>query len=128
MKKKLPSIKKSLAGFICEEDAKVIDKTASKIAISASFIALNLAANIDDANAKGHKNHSNHNNHVFDKSSDPLLQHNDVKNTDEPITRSYTIEDDEAGVTETLDVEVPPKGVAVAHGNHFNHINGSGKS
>ena len=62
MKKELPKIKKSLKSFIVEEDAKVIDKTATKIAIMSSFASVGFLANVDDVNAKGHGSHTNHKN------------------------------------------------------------------
>lgn len=64
MKKELPKVKKSLKSFIIEEDAKVIDKTATKIAIMASFASVGFLANVDDVNAKGHGSHTNHKNEL----------------------------------------------------------------
>ncbi len=64
MVKKLPQLKRGLKDFILDEDAKVMDKAATKIAITSSFIAINMLANADEANAKGHKNHSQHQNRV----------------------------------------------------------------
>ena len=64
MKKELPKIKKSLKTFIMEDDAKVIDKTATKIAIMSSFTSLGFLANVDDVNAKGHGSHTNHKNEL----------------------------------------------------------------
>ena len=64
MKKELPKVKKSLKSFIVEEDAKVIDKTATKIAIMSTFTSIGFLANVDDVNAKGHGSHTNHKNEL----------------------------------------------------------------
>lgn len=109
MKKDLPKIKRGLKEFILDEDAKVIDKTASKIAITISFMAINFIANSHDANAKNHKNHANH--------------HNDVNADDYMPDYKY-----HAGVNptqQTLD-SITPKSVATIHGNHYNHQNADG--
>jgi len=118
MKKRLPQIKKNIKAFILEEDAKVIDKTAIKITLALTFAAFNFVIHAEDANAKGHYNHSNHNNHVFDKTSDPLIQNNNEVDT---TTRTYSID------KESIQIEVPPKSISAAHGNHYNHQNGSKK-
>lgn len=75
MKKELPKIKKSLKTFILEEDAKVIDKTASKIAIFTTFLSINFLTSVDDVNAKGHGSHANHANALM--SSEGYLESED---------------------------------------------------
>ena len=97
MKKELPKIKKSLKSFIIEEDAKVIDKTATKIAIMASFASVSFLANVDDVNAKGHGSHTNHQN---DLETGDFVK---IQKGDEIID-----------VSEAL------------HANHYNHSNNSG--
>lgn len=62
MKKELPKIKKSLKSFIIEEDAKVMDKTATKVALAVTFASLTFLDSVDDVNAKGHSNHYHKNN------------------------------------------------------------------
>jgi len=62
MKKQLPQIKKSLKSFIIGEDAKVIDKTTTKIALLVTFSSLSFMSNISDVNAKGHGSHARHKN------------------------------------------------------------------
>lgn len=117
MSKKLPSPKKSLKSFILEEDAKLIDKTATKIALTTSFLSLNFMFAIDDANAKGHKDHANHSNFVEHVGSD-----SDMMNTgNSSKTKTFTQEDFSASV------DIPAKSVASAHANHYNHQNGGGK-
>ena len=118
MKKPLPKIKKSLKSFILDEDAKVIDKTATKIAISASFLAFSALINSDDANALfgSHKNHSNHSNHLKDIEDD-LLNEFDTNQT-----RTFSAKG------HAFDVEMTNKSVSAAHGNHYNHVDGGGSS
>ncbi len=98
MRKELPKVKKSLKTFIIEEDAKVIDKTATKIAIMSSFASISFLANVDDVNAKGHGSHTNHK--------------NDLNSVD------FKLEEDTAG----NDVEISE----ASHANHYNHQNDSG--
>jgi len=62
--KKLPKAQKNMKNFILGEDAKIIDKTITKIALTTSFMAIGLTNNILDVNAGGHSNHSNHSNYV----------------------------------------------------------------
>lgn len=116
MENPLPKPKRNLKTFILEEDAKVIDKTLSKVAISASFLALSFALNVHDANAKGHKDHANHSNFVYHEGNDPQLG-NDGNTT---VQRTYSSQG------QSVSVEVPPKNVASVHANHFNHQNGAG--
>lgn len=125
MKKALPKAKKSIKSFILDEDAKVIDKTATKIALTASFLALNFAINTDDANAKGHANHTNHSNHVYHQGPEEYPDPGDRRLGNEQnneVSVTYTVQ----GYSMTVDV--PAKSAASAHGNHYNHVDGSGKS
>lgn len=120
MLKELPKPKKNLKSFILGEEAKIMDKAISKIAISASFISLGFLLNTDDAHAKGggHSSHSNyyeHANHVYHEGKDQDLG-NDGNTT---IQRNYP---------EGLKIEVQPKEVASGHANHYNHTNGSSSS
>ncbi len=126
--KKLPEIKKSLKSFILEEDAKVIDKTALKVALTASFLAINFAINSDDANAKGHSNHTNHNNNIAQHSLTGtstgcgVSYNKELSNeNDNAITKIFYCQG------QSMDVTVPEKAVATAHGNHYNHIDGAKK-
>ena len=121
MKKQLPSPKKTLKSFILEEDAKVIDKTATKVALTASFLALNFTFAIDDANAKGHYDHANHSNFLEHKGTDAGLS-NEGNTT---VTRTFTENVEGQPVSTTVDI--PEKSVASAHANHYNHQNGGGK-
>lgn len=117
MKKKLPQTKKTLKSFILEEDAKIIDKTATKVALTASFLAASFALSAEDVNAKGHANYTEHNNFVYHEGNDPALG-NDLS---EEVSRSYS----NKGFGTTVKVE--GKEVASVHGNHFNHTNSQGK-
>ncbi|NCC71479.1 hypothetical protein EOM09_07945 [bacterium] len=142
MNKKLPSIKKSLKSFILEEDAKIIDKTATKIAITISFLSLNLISNLDDANAKGHCNHANHNNYVGHEGDSQaitrtsvgtttVLKSEGMGNDDSQVYRaSYTHQDSGKcwDATQTIPIEVQPKNAQAIHGNHYNKVDGGGKS
>jgi hypothetical protein len=107
-----------LKSFILDEEAQIMDKTATKVALTASFFAASFAFNIEDANAKGHANYTTHSNNFFHEGRDAKLGNNQ----NESITRTYSMEG------RTLKVEVDGKQVATAHGNHYNHVNGSGKS
>lgn len=125
MKKKLPQVKKKFISFIKEEDAKVIDQTASKIAIIGSISALNFLINAEEVNAKGHCNHSNHANLVKTHTDDPRLL-----NTDENDL-SFQLINVETGIQvcgrrptfSTQTITMPGKSVGAVHANHFNHIN-----
>lgn len=126
MKKKLPQIKKDFMSFLSEEDAKVIDKAASKIAIVGSIAALNFLINVDEVNAKGHKNHSNHTNSVLHKDNEPRL----LNLEEEAKKETLSIQSErQCGATKTFSetITIPPKSTASVHGNHYNHCNG-GKS
>lgn len=107
MKHKLPQSKKSLKSFILDDDANVIDKAATKIALTSSFMALTIIANSNDAHA-GHKDHDDHNNNL---------------NAPENFGTGYH------GGNNPLDAVVngiQPKGVDTLHSNHFNHQDASG--
>ena len=106
--KELPQPKKNLKSFILEEDAKVMDKTATKVAITASFLAINALANTEDANAKGHKNHSNHNNNVNAPNNAGTGIHAGTNPTEVEVNN------------------IPKKSVETWHGNHYNHVDASG--
>ncbi len=138
MKKQLPKAKKSLKTFILEEDAKIIDKTASKIAITASFVALSVAVNADDANAcRKHGNHSNHSNNVGHPGDFNYTTPGDSKDSPTNKTKlfirdNFANNDPENHVKTTLlskggqdmKIDIPPKAVGAIHGNHYNHSNG----
>lgn len=108
MVKKLPQVKKGLKEFILDEDAKVIDKTATKISIMATFLAINFLGNTDDANAKGHSNHSNHQNIL----NAPENAGTGIHGGTNPV---------EVGVN-----QIPAKSVETMHANHYNHQDQSG--
>lgn len=125
MKKELPKIKKSLKSFILEEDAKIIDKSGSKIAIAAAMIASG-ALSVQDANAgwfSKHYNHTNHANHVLDHVSNPeLLNTGNVTKTE---TISLSIKcggEGGADKAQSTTIDVPPKSVSSAHANHKNTV------
>ncbi|MDA3855897.1 MAG: hypothetical protein PF569_06545 [Candidatus Woesearchaeota archaeon] len=107
MKKQLPQVKKSLKTFILDDDAKVIDKAATKIALTSSFMAITIIANSNDAHA-GHSNHTNHANNL---------------NAPENFGTDYH------GGNNPLDAVlngIEEKGVDTLHSNHYNHQNVSG--
>lgn len=143
MSKKLPKTKKSLKSFISEDDAKILDKTSAKVAITASFLSLNFLSSIDDANAQGHGNHTNHVNNVGHDSGNEISQipnagiystqstyvhkHPDLGNDgNETKTLSVKIVDDK--YNEFHDIEVLNKTATAFHGNHYNHSDGGGSS
>ena len=108
MHKQLPQPKKSLKTFILEDDAKITDKTAAKITITTAFLAINIAAASQDANAKGHSNHSNHSNNL---------------NVDSDYGTGYHIGNNP---TDSDINSIQDKSVLSAHGNHYNHSDGGG--
>ena len=108
MKRELPKPSRSLKSFVLDEDAKVIDRTATKVAITASFIAINLLANADDANAKGHKNHSDHQNNV----NAPNNFGTGIHGGNNP--------------TEFVVNNITDKAVETWHSNHYNHTDAGG--
>jgi hypothetical protein len=61
MKRKLPSIKKSLIDFVTKEDAKVMDKAFTKIALIGTAISFGA---LDEVHAADHYNHGNHTNYL----------------------------------------------------------------
>jgi len=116
--KKLPKPEKNLKNFILGEDAKIIDKTVTKVALIASFASFAFTQNIQDANAKGHSNHSNHSNVLYGDHNDDAMS-NDLNST-------YTTTKSASG--HSMSVVVPPKSAQAVHGNHYNHGNGGGGS
>ncbi len=108
MKKELPKIKKSLKSFFTDEDAKIKDTTATKIALTSTFIAANILVNIENVNAcsffEKHNNHSNHTNYL-----------NAPENAQTNI---------HAGENPLLDIykELAEKTVETIHANHYNLI------
>lgn len=117
MKKKLPQLKKKFVSFLKEEDAQVIDKTASKIAIISSIASISFLVNIDDANAYGHSScrHTNHTNAI----TDPL-----VNFEDQPIKKVIEHRgDSNCGRSKswTREIQVPEKTVQSVHFNHNNY-------
>ncbi|NQZ85693.1 MAG: hypothetical protein HRU03_08295 [Nanoarchaeales archaeon] len=96
MKKELPKIKKSLKSFIIEEDAKVIDKTATKIALSIS-LSLVFLDSIDDVNAKGHGSHLNHQN-ILDSGDFKQVRSGEetIEVTEVTHSNHYTRENDDS--------------------------------
>ncbi len=140
MGKKLPTIRKSLKSFILEEDAKVIDKTATKVAIAASFMAFNFAANLDDANAKGHCNHTNHSNHIFHEEGEVSAElgsydlggcPSDGSSNVVHIDPGFNNPTNESASTRAISLdgkfntgseELPAKSFTAAHANHHNKV------
>lgn len=131
MEKKLPIIKKSIKSFILGEEAKIIDKSVTKIAITSSFLAINMVGNFEDANAQGHKNHTNHSNYVGREDDSPLdeqsaggvdgiFQSDDLGNDNED-TKNVPFN----ALGRTYNIEVLGKSVKSVHGNHYNHSDGS---
>lgn len=108
MSKQLPQPKKTLKSFILEDDAKITDKTAAKITITTAFLAINIAAASQDANAKGHSNHNSHQNNL---------------NVDNDYGTGYHVGNNP---TEVDINSIGDKTVLSAHGNHYNHSDGGG--
>lgn len=136
MKKRLPEIKKKISEFILEEDAKIVDKTASKIALTSSFFAISALTQVNDANAQGHGNHTNHANNIahasdhkgtYDLPSD-RTENIAVKDDDLSNEGSEVYETSISTADRTVDIEVESKSLKTVHGNHYNHSDGGGSS
>lgn len=106
-KKQLPKIKKSLKTFILEEDAKVIDKSAIKVATFVTFLGLNFASHLEEANAGLFSKHTDHNDHANMLNTDSSGLHNGINPNEENIQ------------------DLEKKAITTAHGNHYNHSNES---
>lgn len=132
MKRELPKIKKTLKSFILDEDAKVINKTSSKVALTISFLAFNFLTNIDNAHAQGHGDHSNHENHIFKEGNEGVVSGSDPMIHE----KANLLNLDNKSVAVNLQVqgygpsaqEIPTKSITSAHGNHYNHADGGGSS
>lgn len=114
MKKQLPKLKKSLKSFILEEDAKIINKSVTKIALMVT--AFTILGGCDD----DHKHHGNYYAHpqneggILSDSGGKIIDPELSNEGDEGYNKVYVKE----GKTVTL--EVPAKGGVVAHANHYN--------
>ena len=116
-----------------DEDAKVINKTTSKIALTTSFLAFNLLTNIDDVSAKGHHNHSDHNNHVFKEGINGNTYNDQGGTTVHEKSALLNLDGEDKQVIDSIvgypvNIESPAKSISSAHGNHYNHSNGGGRS
>ena len=133
MNKKLPNPKKTLKSFILDEDAKVINKTTSKIALSISFLAFNFLTNIDNAHAQGHSDSNTHNNHIFKEGLNNGTSKSGSTTIHERVELLNKLKD---GQNTNLQVKgygpssqnIPAKSITAAHGNHYNHADGGGSS
>lgn len=108
MKKQLVQVKKNLKSFILDDDAKVIDKAATKVAITSAFMALTILGNSNNAHAWDHSNHTNHQNNL----NAPENGATQIHAGNNPLN---------IGVN-----DVPEKSVLSAHSNHYNHNNDDG--
>lgn len=109
MDKKLPSVKKSVRNFILDEDAKVIDNSFSKVAITAGFLAVNFFINLEDGNAGFFKKHTNeftHGNNI----NAPENYDTGIHAGNNPTVRGIN--------------EITGKSVETVHSNHYNHQDG----
>ena len=65
MKKRLPKLKKTVTSFLVEEDAKLMSKSASRIALSTAMMSSMILINLEEGNAiHDHSDHKNHSNDV----------------------------------------------------------------
>jgi len=109
MKKKLPVVKKGIKSFILDEDAKVIDSTFSKIAITTGFLAANFLINLEDSNAG-----------FFRKHVDNYIHNNSLNAPCDSGTGIH-------GGNNPTDIvvnNVSNETVETMHANHYNHQNG----
>ena len=123
--KKLPKPKKNLKNFILGEDAKIIDKTVTKVALTITLGAFTISGVY--AGGGGGVNYYTHSNHlVMEDGIVPSGQttiHPDPNLGNDSDSDYQTVID--AG-GKTLNVDVPAKTVQTIHGNHYNHTNGGG--
>lgn len=105
MVKKLPQVKKGLKEFILDEDAKVIDKTASKIAITTAFFGASFLVNVEDVSAYG-SDHSDHNDHQNNVNA-PSNYGTGIHAGTNPLKADHNA--------------IPGKAVETYHSNHYNH-------
>jgi hypothetical protein len=145
MKKKLPTIKKSLIDFATKEDAKVIDKAFTKIALIGTAISFGA---LDEVHAADYTTHANTltipgqnlNDDPYpagSKSSNVDQVKHDARNQLKINNNLFNDGDDQRNVlvsglpigddqsTGSEVVEVPRKSVAAHHANHYNVIPGS---
>jgi len=109
MTKKLPVVKKGIKNFILDEDAKVIDSTFSKIAITTGFLAANFLINLEDGNAglfRKHKDNYYHNNNL----NAPANYGTDIHGGNNYRSAETS--------------NISNKTVETMHANHYNHQNG----
>ena len=128
MKKKLPSLKKSLKSFILEEDAKIIDKAVIKTSVVISFASLSsLVILSSDVEAfwKRHNNHLHTNNVIQGFVLDALNKRvvgSDVHLREDFLNLNSTENNPSLVASgQSINLDIPSKSVAAMHGNHFNH-------
>lgn len=136
MKKPLPKIKKTVKSFILEEDAKLMDKSASKIALSAAFLSSMTLFNVEVGNAGlfSHSDHSDHSNALTTPTPySPFkeLIHLESEDSDQTIEyrtgdMTFTMNSGMDPETETKNIILPAKSVTAIHSNHYDHSNDGG--
>lgn len=140
-KKELPKPKKTLKSFILEEDAKIMDETATKIALTLSFLSITTVLNAEDAHAQGHSSHSSHENHIYKQEDYDLdTGYTGLLSNIRPMEHLREYLQNNGNETNTVTEKVPTKhgtipaklgatahSVNAAHGNHYNHGSGSGQ-
>lgn len=117
MKKKLPQIRKDLKNFILDEDAKVINKSATKIAITVTAFALSFSIGLKNVMAGGHTDHIN----KVLTSEDGLINFGENE-----IKRDINVYKYNGERTFNDAATIPPKSAKVVHANHYNHTGGGG--
>ena len=121
MDENLPKPKKSLKSFILDEDAKVMNKTTTKIALITSFLAINFLLSTHNVNAHGHHHdHNEHNNNIYKAGT------TGTKSGSANVHESSDLLN-KLNVSEPMKIKhspLPPKSISSVHGNHFNHSDG----
>jgi hypothetical protein len=115
-KKELPKVRKSFKSFLKEEDAKLIDKSMSKVALTLTFASISALFTLSDVHAKG-ASHTNSTSHGNALSS--LGTESDMVNNAENVT-TKTLPSATGG---TFSEDLPSKSVTSVHSNHYNHNN-----
>jgi len=113
MKKELPKPKKTLKTFILEEDAKIIKKSVTKIALMITSFAI----------ISGCSKHTNHANYSI-LPTDDFSEYSEIGVvTKDPELTNENIDNEIMTYSKsgrTIQVEIAGKGVGAVHANHFN--------
>ncbi len=144
MKKKLPTLKKSLINFATQEDAKVMNKAFTKVALIGSAVSFGVIEDLYAADYVSHANtltipNANEHDQAYPygyKTNNVDEAKHEARNQLEINNQLYNPEESKRDVNvrnlpkgeqdaNGIDsVEVPQKSVVAHHANHYNTIPG----